>query len=152
SGRTARSGDSQRLHPRRRRCPGAMDRRRADGRPDALRRSAQASRGHRDQPAAASGGRFVTFSWPMVLWTLAVVPLLIAGYIVIVRHKRAAAKRYAGWAPSARAGLLQHLPAVLFLIAIIALIGAMARPNAVVVLPSRHDTVMLAMDVSGSMK
>jgi Ca-activated chloride channel family protein len=37
------------------------------------------------------------------------------------------------------------------LIAVIALIGAMARPNAVLSLPSRHDTVILAIDVSGSM-
>jgi Ca-activated chloride channel family protein len=41
---------------------------------------------------------------------------------------------------------------LLFLIAIIALLAAVARPTAVVTLPSQHQTIILAMDVSGSMR
>ena len=96
----------------------------------------------------------MTFGWPMALWVLAGVPLLVAGYLIIIKRKRQAAARYAGWAGagSSRRRVAEHVPAVLLLISIIALIGAMARPNAVLILPSRHDTVILAMDVSGSMK
>ncbi len=97
------------------------------------------------------------FTWPIVLWALAVVPLLIAGYLVIVSRKRKAAEKYAAWAPAGhavrkRGGVMEHVPAVLSLFAVIALIGAMARPNAVLTLPSQRDTVILAIDVSGSMK
>ena len=96
------------------------------------------------------------FVWPMVLWALAVVPLLIAGYLVLIYRKRCAAERYAAWMPAGttarRTRVAEHLPAVLMLLSIIALIGAMARPNAVLTLPSLHDTVILAIDVSGSMK
>lgn len=96
------------------------------------------------------------FSWPMVLWGLAVVPLLIAGYILLIAHKRRAAARYSAWAAAGDkprgSAFREHLPVGLLLISVIALIGAMARPNAVLTLPSRHDVLMLAMDVSGSMK
>ena len=40
----------------------------------------------------------------------------------------------------------------MFLLALIAMIVAIARPAAVVTLPSQHETVVLAMDVSGSMR
>ncbi len=97
------------------------------------------------------------FVWPMVLWALAVVPLLIAGYLFLVNRKRRTAARYAAWMPNRddapRANrIAEHVPAVLLLLSIVALIGAMARPNAVLTLPSRRDVVILAIDVSGSMK
>jgi Ca-activated chloride channel homolog len=46
----------------------------------------------------------------------------------------------------------RHLPPLLFLLALIAMIFAIARPAAVVTLPSQHQTIILAMDVSGSMR
>jgi Ca-activated chloride channel family protein len=46
----------------------------------------------------------------------------------------------------------RHIPPLLFLIALIALLLAIARPAAVVTLPSQHQTIILAMDVSGSMR
>ena len=48
--------------------------------------------------------------------------------------------------------LRRHVPPVLFLLALIAMIVAIARPAAVVTLPSQHETVVLAIDVSGSMR
>jgi Ca-activated chloride channel family protein len=45
----------------------------------------------------------------------------------------------------------RHLPPLLFLLALVAMIAAIARPAAVITLPSQHDTVVLAMDVSRSM-
>ena len=40
----------------------------------------------------------------------------------------------------------------LFLLALTLMIVAIARPQAVVMLPSQHETIILAMDVSGSMR
>ena len=77
--------------------------------------------------------------------------------VILLARKRRAAAQYAAWQAPPRASVsrwrraMEHVPAVLMLIAVIALIGAMARPNAVLSLPSRHDTVVLAIDVSGSM-
>ena len=46
----------------------------------------------------------------------------------------------------------RHIPPLLFLLAIAAMLVAAARPMAVVVLPSNQQTIILAMDVSGSMR
>ena len=46
----------------------------------------------------------------------------------------------------------RHIPPVLFLLAIAAMLIAAARPMAVVALPSNQQTIILAMDVSGSMR
>ena len=49
-------------------------------------------------------------------------------------------------------GLRRHIPPVLFLLALAAMLLAAARPFAVVTLPSDQETIILAMDVSGSMR
>src|SRR5207249_912901 len=46
----------------------------------------------------------------------------------------------------------RHVPPFLFLLAVIALAVAVARPTAMITLPSQHETIILAMDVSGSMR
>jgi Ca-activated chloride channel family protein len=46
----------------------------------------------------------------------------------------------------------RHVPPLLFLMALALMLVAVARPSAVVTLPSQHETVILAMDVSGSMR
>lgn len=45
-----------------------------------------------------------------------------------------------------------HLPAVLVLLALTSLIFAISRPQASLMLPSRVDSVVLALDMSGSMR
>lgn len=99
----------------------------------------------------------MTFLWPEALWLLLAVPVLVAAYILILRRKRKAALRYASLsmvkdALGAGPGFRRHVPPLLFLFALIALIAAVARPAAVVSLPSQHETIILAMDVSGSMR
>jgi Ca-activated chloride channel family protein len=99
----------------------------------------------------------VTFLWPEALALLALVPLAVAAYILIVRRKRKEALRYAALtlvkdAMGAGPGLRRHLPPVLFLLALALMLVAIARPAAVVQLPSQHETIILAMDVSGSMR
>jgi Ca-activated chloride channel family protein len=97
------------------------------------------------------------FLWPQALWLLLVLPAAVAAYIAVVRRKGRSAVRYAGLAllpgasgPGPR--FRRHLPPALFLVALALAIVAIARPVAVVTLPSQQETVILAMDVSGSMR
>ena len=99
----------------------------------------------------------MTFLWPEFLWLLALVPLLIAAYVWILKRKRKAALRYASLtmvreAMGAGQRFRRHVPPLLFLVALITMIVAVARPAAVVRLPSQHETIILSMDVSGSMR
>jgi Ca-activated chloride channel family protein len=99
----------------------------------------------------------VTFIWPDLLWLLACIPLLVLGYWLLLRRKKKLAVRYASLtmvrdAMGAGQRLRRHVPPLLFLIALALMIAAIARPQAVVMLPSQHETIILAMDVSGSMR
>ena len=99
----------------------------------------------------------MTFLWPEMLWLLFVIPAVVAAYVAMMRRKRKAALRYASLnlvkeALSTGRNLRRHVPPLLFLAALILLLVAVARPAAVVTLPSAHETVILAMDVSGSMR
>lgn len=96
------------------------------------------------------------FIWPQLLWLLLSVPLLIGVYVLLLRRKKKVALRYASLsivkeALGTRQRWRRHIPPLLFLLAFSALLVAMARPTAVVTLPSERQTVVLAMDVSGSM-
>jgi len=97
------------------------------------------------------------FLWPHMLWLLVLVPALVASYVYVLRRKKKAVVRYASLAMIREAlgpaqTLRRHVPPALFLLAIIAMILAVARPAAVVTLPSQHETIVLAIDVSGSMR
>src|SRR3954471_24240992 len=99
----------------------------------------------------------MTFLWPAALWFLAGVPLLSALYVWLMRRKRKTALRYSNLAMVKAAlgeghKLRRHLPPALFLLALAAMLFALARPAAVITLPSQHETVVLAIDVSGSMR
>jgi Ca-activated chloride channel family protein len=85
------------------------------------------------------------------------VPALVAGYLWLLRRRKRAAVRYAGLsmvrqALGAGGAWRRHLPPSLFLLSVALLLTAVARPTATVTLPSRHETVILAMDISGSMR
>jgi Ca-activated chloride channel family protein len=91
-----------------------------------------------------------------MLWLLLIVPLLVAGYFYLLRRKQESALRYASLSMVKEAigarRFRRHIPPLLFLLALIAMLVAVARPTAVVTLPSQHQTIILAMDVSGSMR
>ena len=99
----------------------------------------------------------MSFQWPEMLWLAALLPLLVAAYLLVLRRKKKLALRYASLtmvkeAMGAGQSLRRHLPPLLLLIALAVMVLAIARPSAVVTLPSQHETVILAMDVSGSMR
>jgi Ca-activated chloride channel homolog len=96
------------------------------------------------------------FLWPEALYLLAAVPVVIALYLVVLRRRTKAALRYASLSLVKNAmggrGVRRHVPPVLFLLALVAGLLALARPAAVLELPSRHETVILSIDISGSMR
>ncbi len=99
----------------------------------------------------------VTFMWPQFLWLLLAVPVLVLVYVWLLRRKKKLALRYASLSivkEAMGAGMhwRRHVPPVLFLLAISAMLFAASRPFAVIALPSTQETIILAMDVSGSMR
>jgi Ca-activated chloride channel family protein len=99
----------------------------------------------------------MTFLWPQLLWLLLLVPLLVGTYVWLLRRKKKMALRYASLsivreAMGASQSIRRHIPPALFLLAIACMLVAAARPFAVVMLPSQQETIILAMDVSGSMR
>lgn len=99
----------------------------------------------------------MTFLWSDVLWLLLGVPALIALYVVLLRRRKRVAIRYTSldlvreaMGPWQR--FRRHVPPLLFLLAVVAGIIASARPSAVITLPSEQRTIILAMDVSLSMR
>jgi Aerotolerance regulator N-terminal len=85
----------------------------------------------------------MTFLWPELLWLLGVVPLLIAGYVLLLRRKKKQALRYASLgmvrdALGARQRFRRHVPPLLFLVALVILVVATARPTAKLTLRRRR--------------
>lgn len=99
----------------------------------------------------------MTFLWPQFLWLMLALPLLVVVYVWLLRRKKKMALRYASLSIVREAmgtgqSLRRHIPPLLFLLAIAAMLLAAARPFAVVALPLQQETIILAMDVSGSMR
>jgi Ca-activated chloride channel homolog len=99
----------------------------------------------------------MTFMWPTLLWLLLAVPVLVAVYVWLLRRKKKVSLRFASLsivreAMDAGPSFRRHVPPILFLLAITMMLLAASRPFAVVTLPMQQETIMLAMDVSGSMR
>jgi Ca-activated chloride channel homolog len=99
----------------------------------------------------------MTFVWPEALWLLLLLPASIGLYLRVLKSRKRAAVQYANLSVIKEAmgrGLWwrRHLPPALLAFALAAMITAIARPAAVISLPTSHETVILAIDVSGSMR
>jgi Ca-activated chloride channel homolog len=99
----------------------------------------------------------MNFIWLELLLLLALVPVLVALYLYILRRQKRVAVRFPSVmlvreAARASARWRRHLPAALLLGAIAAAILAVARPSAVITLPSQQRTIIMAIDVSLSMR
>jgi Ca-activated chloride channel family protein len=97
------------------------------------------------------------FLWSDLLWLLLAIPILVAAYVYALRRRKKVALRYASLAlvrdaigPGQR--LRRHVPALLLLLALACALLGVARPTAVITLPSEYQTIVLAVDVSRSMR
>jgi Ca-activated chloride channel homolog len=98
----------------------------------------------------------MTFLWPAMLGLLLLVPLLVLLYLRLQSRRRSARAAFAisGAGQPARGpapGFRRHAPALLFLLSLVALLVALARPHAELRLPRIEGTVVLVFDVSASM-
>jgi len=98
----------------------------------------------------------VTFSDPLALLALALLPFLVAAYLWRERERVRSA---AAWSSPAlipnlvdgSPGIRRHLPLAVLLVALAALIVGVARPHAKVTVTREEATVLLAIDTSLSM-
>ena len=99
----------------------------------------------------------MSFLWPAALWCLAGLPVAVALYVLLLGRRkrrtlrissvalvREAAGRHGAWR--------RHVPPVVLLLALGTLALATARPTMALRLPGQQQTIVLAMDVSGSMR
>lgn len=98
----------------------------------------------------------MSFLWPKMLWLLLALPACVAAYVWLLRRRRRAIGYsnlelvrealgpYRNWR--------RHIPPALLLAALTAGLLAVARPSAMVTLPSQFQTIILAIDVSLSMR
>jgi Ca-activated chloride channel family protein len=98
----------------------------------------------------------MSFQSPWLLLGLLAIPLLVGFYVTSQQRRRAYAVRFTnltllnqvmGKGP----GFRRHLPAILFIVGVAGLLFSMARPQATIRIPKGQTSVMLAVDVSGSM-
>ena len=99
----------------------------------------------------------MTFTWPIVLIALAAIPVLVALYIDRDRRRVASQAEFGNLdllpnVVDREPGRLRYLPPVIMLVALVFLIVGVARPHATVSVPREEATIVLAMDVSRSMK
>jgi Ca-activated chloride channel family protein len=92
-----------------------------------------------------------------MLWTLLAVPLLVLFYLWLLKRRKKVALPYANLALVKEAmgkgvGWRRHVPPALLLLAVTAMLFATSRPTAMLTLPLAEQTIILAMDVSGSMR
>ena len=98
----------------------------------------------------------MTFIWPSALLLVAVVAGLLVLYVLAQRRRHRYALRYANLSLVREAigkgpGWRRHVPPGIFLVALALMSIGVARPQATVAVPSQEGTVILAIDVSGSM-
>lgn len=100
----------------------------------------------------------LTFLWPSMLWLLVTVPLAAALYWALLARRRKSSTRYAnletvgGQTTHAASSMRRMVPVLLWVLALTALILAIARPQAALTLPARLDAIVLALDMSNSMR
>ena len=98
----------------------------------------------------------MSFAWPLALAFLLVVPLVVGVYWWLLRRRRRHAVRYSSVALlrsvlPRRKRWQRHLPIALLLASLVALGLAAGRPNVERDVPLARTSIILALDVSGSM-
>ena len=98
----------------------------------------------------------MSFSWPWALLALLAVPLLPAARWWLNRRRKRSAVTVSSVALiraalPGRTAWRRRVPVLLFLGALLALSGGLARPQAQLSVPANNTSILLAIDVSGSM-
>ena len=99
----------------------------------------------------------MTFIWPQALWLLLALPPLIFLYVKGFRSRERLFARYPALLQASRPRTVfgrvnRFVPPVLFFAGLAVLIVGLARPAATITLASQRGTLIMAMDVSGSMR
>lgn len=98
----------------------------------------------------------MSFSWPWALLALLAVPLLLAARWWLNRRRRRSAVVVSSVALiraalPGRTAWRRRIPVWLFLTGLLALAAGVARPQASLAVPANNTSILLAIDVSGSM-
>ena len=98
----------------------------------------------------------MSFSWPWALVALVAVPLLVVARWWLNRRRKRVAVTVSSVALiraalPGRTSWRRRIPVYLFLAGLLALAGGLARPQASLAVPSNNTSILLAIDVSGSM-
>ncbi len=98
----------------------------------------------------------MTFADPILLAGLLLVPAALVVYRLVQRRRSRYAVRFTNVAllenlVPRRPAWRRHVPPALYLVAMTALVVALARPSMAVAVPREEATIILTMDVSGSM-
>jgi Ca-activated chloride channel family protein len=99
----------------------------------------------------------MSFGQPLFLVALALVPLAVAAYLRHEQVRQAAAAAFAspGMLPSlapSTPGWRRHVPLVVYGLALVVLLVALAKPQTTVAVPIERASIMLTTDYSGSMQ
>ena len=98
----------------------------------------------------------MTFVWPVMLYSLILIPPFVALYLLLQRRRKRITANYRSLSTASEIskhdpGFRRHIPPLFLLLALAILAVALARPQTQVSLPHIEGTVILAFDVSGSM-
>jgi Ca-activated chloride channel homolog len=99
----------------------------------------------------------VTFIWPDMLWLMLLLPVLVALYVWLLKRRKKSAVAWSNLdivreAQGPGSAWRRHVPPLLLFLALASMLFAVSRPSAVVTLPLVDQTIILAIDVSGSMR
>jgi Ca-activated chloride channel family protein len=99
----------------------------------------------------------MSFTWPLALAALALLPIFVALYIDRDRRRVASQAEFGNpdLLPNVvdrEPGRLRYLPPLILLTALVFMIVGVSRPHATVSVPREEATIVLAMDTSRSMK
>lgn len=97
------------------------------------------------------------FQWPLMLWLLLSVPACVAWYVFILKRRRRDAVYYSNvglikLAGPSSSSWRRHVPPALLVLSLLVSLLSAARPVYVMPVPTLQKLVVLAVDISGSMR